>query len=396
MSPDGAGFSQTLYNVVSFCNSKDLLSISEKKDGVKTLNQSFYKNLSYKFEFIKLPQNRLGVFLMPVYVWITFSYNYYFRSFRKLKNAITKFNPDVIIACPNGPVGAFMANKLLRKHTSSSYCVIPYFMDDWMHNIKTKWLGGNIQNEVKKLLQQHLNWMMISNELGEIIANRYNLKPIDVLEIYNPVDISGLQEIQPLQKKSSGFNLVYAGSLWPMHFDAFKVVAEAVAQLRETGYEIRLLVYTSPEMWDWRKKDLELLNVLYGGHLKYNEIQEHLSQSDALLLTSSFTDEFYNHSRSSIQTKVTDYLKAGSLIISCGPSYSVNHSFLKRNQCGVCIESNNPKEIATVLKEIFINREQYSYMVANGYNVLKNELSFEKAHGKLIRFINAAKQKAVQ
>ncbi len=99
--------------------------------------------------------------------------------------------------------------------------------------------------------------------------------------------------------------------------------------------------------------------------------------------------EWQTHTKASLQTKITDYLKAGRLIISCGPSYSANHQFLKMHNCGVCIETDNVQQAASELRHIFDNIESYQSHVEQGYSILRNELSFSVVHDRLKKFLAA-------
>ena len=98
--------------------------------------------------------------------------------------------------------------------------------------------------------------------------------------------------------------------------------------------------------------------------------------------------EYYSHSKGSIQTKITDYLKAQRLIVSCGPDYSVNHDFLKRNNCGICIESNDVNFVTEKLNDVLDNIENNQKFVVNGWAILENEFTFPKVHQKLIDFLS--------
>ncbi|MGA7903315.1 MAG: hypothetical protein WCA06_11845, partial [Terrimicrobiaceae bacterium] len=151
---------------------------------------------------------------------------------------------------------------------------------------------------------------------------------------------------------------------------------------------VKLIVYTSADFWNWRKAELEPLGVTYGGDIPYKAIHQKLSQADALILSSSFTKEWITHSKGSVQTKITDYLKARRLIISCGPDYSANHNFLKKHNCGVCIETNDNEIVSARLNQILDNIEDYQIMVNNGWEVLQNEFTFAKVHQKLQDFLS--------
>ena len=260
-------------------------------------------------------------------------------------------------------------------------------MDDWLFQSRLSWLGNNIHSSAKKLLSKNKSWMMISKSLAEILSNRYAVKPSNILEIHNPVDLKSYTKPLPVKQKET-YTIAYAGALWQMHFDAFLIIAKAV-ELLKTSRKIKLIVYTSESNWNWRKSALDNLNVIYGGFIPYKAIHSKLAEADCLLVTSSFTKEWQTHSKASIQTKITDYLKSGRLMISCGPYYSANHAFIKKYNCGICIETDDANEAAKQLHTVLDSIEMNQDYVEKGYSVLKNEFSFEEVHRRLKSFLTA-------
>jgi len=386
MALNEGGINQTLYNLFSFIKPMDFLGITEvdikslEKIGSTEPYTSRYR--SYKLNQINVPLKRYIKFLSPLINNINF-YIYRYNSYQKLKAEIERFAPDVIISCSNTASGILMHDKLLNN--KNIQCpVIPYFMDDWMYKNKPDRLGKFVDDIIAKMLQKNKHWMMIGEQLGNILAERYQAKPEEVLYVRNPVDLSDAPK-DSIYIKNNPFTIAYAGALWPMHFDSFYAFAKAV-KLVATTQNIQLVLYTQESQWNWRKNELEPLGVVYGGHLPYKQVHEKLNQADALLITASFSKENYTHSKASLQTKITDYCKSKKLIISCAPSYAANNDFLKENNCGICIETNDEKEIATSIKSIIANMDNYQYYVSNAWNTLRN-FSKETVHEKIKKFL---------
>ncbi|HVX25701.1 MAG TPA: glycosyltransferase [Parafilimonas sp.] len=375
------GFSQTLFNVFSFLNPEDLLFITSKPAAVP--GDMFTKRtLTYNIQLISIQKNRLGKYFNKLIDWINYSINYQLRHYRKLQHAIRNFDPDVVVVAPNKEEGLFMYIKL--KAAFHNKKVIPYFMDDWLRNSRLSWTGTNIQLCARRLLKESKAWLMISENLADIFKERYHVVPERILEVHNPVNVSNLPEVKPPEIKDE-YVFVYAGSIWQMHFDSLLTMAKAINFLKQKR-KLRLIVYTPQQHWEWRKDDLNSLGVEYGGFIPYKNIHQKLEAADFLLLTSSFDQHLFTHTTSSIQTKITDYLKAGRLIISCGPAYSANHKLLKKHVCGICIESQDEKEIAEELDIILQQPAQYQKYISNGLHVLMNHFSFEKVHFKTQSF----------
>jgi glycosyltransferase involved in cell wall biosynthesis len=316
--------------------------------------------------------------------WFNFSFNNLFRNFKKIRQQIAAYDPDVVICCPNTPLGLLVNNKLVKGINTKK--IIPYLMDFWMSGSELKWMGGNVQKSTAAFLSHNESWLMISDNLSAMLEERYQITPKKMLAIHNPVDISDALYIEPVINQND-YTIAYAGALWAMNLDSLIVVANSISKLKNK-LAVKFVVYTSKEFWEWRKPRLEPFGVIYGGSIPYKNIHAKLQQADALLLTTSFLKQYYTIARGSLQTKVTDYLKAKRLIISCGPDYSANNIFLKKHNCGICIETNNVDDVTKRLNEILINIHNHQNLISNGWNLLNNEFTFQKVHKKLIDFIS--------
>lgn len=383
MNVNRGGLSQTLYNLFCFLPAENILCITSIKAYKISPASEPYRSryITYYYDVIPVPNNRLANWLAPVITKINYFFNKYFRRFRKVHSAIHSFNPDVIVSCPNGSEGVFMHAKLSKSFKGT---VFPYFMDDWLYQLDA---GNTIHLLTKKILKENPNWLMISKNLSDILSQRYNIYPRHLLEVHNPVDLTNIPGHLPIEKKDK-YTIAYAGALWPMHFDALVTMAKAVQALGEKR-NIQLKIYTAQANWDWRKKELRELGVVYGGHVPYQQIHQKLAEADCLLVTASFLPEWETHSRASVQTKLTDYLKAGRLVISCGPGYAANHEFLKKYDCGICIETNNAPVVAEKLDAVLSAIELNEHYIENGFNTLRSEFSFEAVHKELKEFLTA-------
>ena len=391
MALNEGGINQTLYNLFSFIDPKDFMGITEvdKKTLQKLGSVEPYTNRykSYKLNLINFPVNRFTKFLLPFVNQINF-YIFQQNQYNKLKQEILMFAPDVVISCSNSSSGILMHDKLFNNNDLFAP-IIPYFMDDWMYKNKQDKVGKLVHNIIQKMLQKNKYWMMIGEELGNLLAERYQAKPEKILYIRNPVDLSDAPQ-DSIPVKHNPFEIAYAGALWPMHFDSFLAFAKAL-KLLPVQLKAQLILYTQESQWKWRKAELEPLGVVYGGHLPYNQVHQKLNEADALLITASFSSENYTHSTGSLQTKVTDYCKSKRLIISCAPSYAANNKFIKNNNCGICIETNNERDIAKEVVEIINNFSAYQDLVTNAWNTLQ-DFSKEAVHQKIKEFLQLSLQ----
>jgi len=301
------------------------------------------------------------------------------------QKSLEYFDPEVILVCPLTSWCLLMGHKLANHFHCPS---LIYLMDDWLAKADSRWLSGSTQTVAYKLLQESVGWLMISEKLEADISSRYQLCPKHSLIVHNPVDLSGKEPPDKLPKRKGKFKVAYAGSILPLHYDALAVVAEAIFQLRCAGKEIELVLYTHQSFWDLYQKQWKQWQVVYGSFIPYTELDSYLKQADLLLVASSFRPEYAHAIRSSVFTKLTDYMAVGRPLLSCGPDYSACNQFIDKWKCGYILKSNQLSKVKQFL-EFIINHNYLNKKFSKlAFKVLKKKFSKSKVSLKMNHFIN--------
>ncbi|HSC54380.1 MAG TPA: hypothetical protein VLC98_12185 [Phnomibacter sp.] len=294
-------------------------------------------------------------------------------------------------------VSTTVAHKLLVawQLLQQGYTVVPYFMDDWMAGNTLQWQHKkqrySIQKIVKELLSHAPAWLMISEELQNTLSKRYQLQPKPCLVVHNPAkpvdDAEWQQEPTGIHNKDS-YPIVYAGSIWPMHAEALIAVAAAVHLLHSKGMAgFELHVYANPSHWAQYQKMLGGPGVQYMGWKPYAEIHQWLQQGWLLLCTASFEEAHLSFSRSSVQTKLTDYMTVRKPILFVGPAESASGRFVETWDCGFTISTNNAADIAERLQAITRMPQQYLRKSINAGIEASTTFSKAEVQQKLYAFL---------
>ncbi len=221
-------------------------------------------------------------------------------------------------------------------------------------------------------------WLM-NNATGHIFISRYmaeaNMQKFETVTNYliahNPV---AAEEISEKCHVNGTRSVAYAGALWPMHYDAFILVADAIKKMRHAGQSIEFVVYTSPYFHQLKLEDFIKYDITYGGFYPFNELKPKLKVHGGLLVTSSFLKEFKNLSAYSVQTKITDYLAAGVPTISIGPDYGACNRFINENGIGFVISSNEKEHVIESLSAILDSSEEVKSTICNaGLELVKTK-----------------------
>ncbi|MHC5718057.1 MAG: glycosyltransferase, partial [Nostoc sp.] len=219
------------------------------------------------------------------------------------------------------------------------------------------------------------------------LAQRYEITPKRSLIVHNPVDLSQKNPPNFTTRSDATFRVVYSGAIWDMHYDAIASVAEAIHELKSSGLDIELVLYTSPNFWERYQKNWEAWEVKYGSLIPYEELNQYLQQADLLLVGSSFIPEYAHFTRSSVQTKLTDYMASGRAIFACGPRYSACNQFVKTWKCGLVCETNQLAHIKEMLLKQIQNIDKIEILGKNGFAVVQEHFEAGRVRSHLYNFI---------
>ena len=340
---------------------------------------------TFSDKFLPQINNRLGLLFNPILQAIDLQLIEWLPLAEQEK--IDVFDPQVIIICPVGIVGLLVGYKVAQLFQCP---FIAYFMDDWVNNNHQRWLSGGLQSLCHNVLEKASAWLMISSQLEKELINRYQLAPKRSLIVHNPVDLSNKQLPEFSRDSKEPFRVIYAGSIFTMHYDAIAVVAEAIYELRCSGVDIELVLHTAQNFWDTYQEEWEKWDVKYGSLIPYERLNQCLQEANLLLVASSFLPEHAHITRSSVQTKLTDYMASGRPVLSCGPSYAACNQFVNTWNCGLVCETNVVLEIKMMLFKIIENYSGLSSLSSHAFTVIKTEFEVNIIRKKLYGFIQQA------
>lgn len=383
LSQNSRGANRTLANLFESYPTERLAVFAPQEQLKIEPTAASLKAYSFRSSYLPGIRNRIGKFINPILTAINLQLLDWLPTANR-KN-LEEFSPEVILICPITPIALVMGYKLTKYFNCPA---ITYFMDDWVASNNTWWLSGNVNHITRQLLAKSAGWISISEQLEKSLAQRYQIKPKKAAIVHNPVDLSG-KELPDFEASSNNtFKVVYAGSIWQMHYDAIAVIAQAIWQLQNEGKNIELILHTANSFWNQYRENWQKWNVKNGGFIPYKELNYHLQQGDLLLVASSFLPEHSFMTRSSVQTKITDYMASGKPILSCGPNYSACNYFIKKWNCGLVCETNKVLEVKTILKEQILNRHSNQRYAEIAFDVLKTKFEKKIVSNNLYKFID--------
>jgi glycosyltransferase involved in cell wall biosynthesis len=276
--------------------------------------------------------------------------------------------PEVVLVVPTDASSLVLGRKW-AKHLKVPSAT--WLMDDWIQQYPVRWITGSADKTARKLLAENAGWLVISEYLGEELRRWTGIeRPTHV--VHNAVRIGAPPAALSTPRRGK-FVIRYAGTIWPMHADALTLLARVVAARRSAGDDIELILHTDERGWKLYEQFWRDTGTVWGTIVPYESLRETLADSDLLVVASSFEKEHERMSRSSVQTKITDYLASGRAILNVGPADGACARFLRERDLAVYIDSPDAPAAALTLGRIVNDRASLGAIAARGWEVVKRD-----------------------
>ncbi|WP_204180240.1 MULTISPECIES: glycosyltransferase family 4 protein [unclassified Staphylococcus] len=378
------------YKVTIFCantrhNSNDSIEMNSSKfveKGINGIPFVFVKSTNYQKNNYKRILNILSFTI---------------RMLKVAKEMEKKSGrPDIILASSVHPLTLIVGIHIAKKFKVPC---ISEIRDLWPESIvaygilKEKNLLSQIMYKVEKWIYMKSNSIIMTWEGGyDYIKNKGWLSKINKSKIHhisNGVIIDNFNEnseTYTVEDKDlnniSNKNFVYTGSIRKVN--NLKLLVEASKIIQNRGFNnIKILIYGDGEERENLESlvnEYQLKNIVFKGRVAKKHIPFILKKSYATLLHNTSTKlDKYGQS----QNKFFEYLAAGKPIIQ---TYYTGYSVVEKNNCGVCIQNQNPENIADSIIEIASNESQANIKGENSKKIART-YDFKKLTDKLIDII---------
>lgn len=373
---------RTLVNLFDTYPVEKLLLCVPERYAIEKPPSARWKNriVTFDDQRFKTLDNALGVFVNPI---ITASNRALLSHQRPACiEAIEQFEPELILLCTN-LLETFICARYISRSLTIPTAV--YAMDDWRGHDTAWWGIENGYHLIQSVLKSSAALLSVSDALNETLRSRYHVTQSHTHVVHNPVDMRARTRSTPREHSSA--HILYAGSLWGMHVDAVQNIAHAAHLLRNDGMQIDFTILTEERFWKQHEATLSSFGATWGGFLDGEALVSKMEEADALLVASSFRDEFRHLARASVQTKITDYLGAGRPIIAHGPQDAACNVFVEKWKCGYSLTQATPEDLATALRPILMNRDQQDQLGKHAFELAKTHFEKRAVCSELFTFL---------
>lgn len=249
-----------------------------------------------------------------------------------------------VIGCSGDPYNipaAYLASRFTRTQ------FFAYIFDDYLF----QWPAGAHRN-----LARRVEPYVIKGAAGVIVLNEFARD--EYLRRYNKTStiVRAPHDCLVRHAETAAWptlpgevSIVYTGSVYHAHYDAFVNVATAITQLARD--DVKLHIYTSQPREILESKGIAG-PVVYHSSLPPAKIVEVQRLADILLLALAFDSNIPEVIRSSSPSKMGEYLASGRPILVLAPSDSYLSWYFRKHDCGVVVDDADPSKLAAAIRHI--------------------------------------------
>lgn len=281
-------------------------------------------------------------------------------------NAAVNFKPTHIY---------FRSTKSERLHLSHQKLIkllgvpsIIHIMDDWLSRLRK--LNPLDFAKYDAMLRESIRISSIQLAISSKMAKEYSTKfgghwaPVAnaVDEVFYDEALLKLNNPEP--NRGSCIRFCYMGGLAAdMNTQSVHAIAKALTELRSSGIETELHVYTMPWYMDWASSELLCYEAVSLHELvEHDDYMNVLSTYDASIIAYNFDEITKEYTSLSMANKLPEILASGAYLFAYGPYSHATIEYITDNKLGTTVTSDDHGQLLADLSETIKGLEDSSLL----------------------------------
>lgn len=314
---------------------------------------------------------------------------------KRLKEFLNEEKPEVIFYQSN--MYSFLHIVVRKIADEYNIPIIIQCTDDYtkahienshINNMLTKYYLYNF----KKLMEKTNTLLAIGDQMAEEYSSKYFKGKSFTFSNY--VERNN-EDLDYTIKKNR--NILYAGNLG---LNRWRTITKLGKVLDVYNQDINHQFKCNLELYSNDKLSTEMIeafkgikSISFGGFLSSKELNEKITVSDYLLHCESFDNDNKRVTRLSISTKVGEYICSNRCILAMGPEDVASINYLKVNNLGKVITTENQNEILLGIQELLENQQQCEIYIDNAKKERKKRFNEEYTDKLIYQMIENAVDK---
>lgn len=368
LPPSWSGQSVVLGRLFKDTDPESFILISNKKyDDENKISQN---GVAVKYYYLRSLLNTFILSRLPGFRRFFYYFEVLYRS-KQIARIVSQENCDCIVACSGDLIdipAAYLAGLKNNKK------VIPYYFDDYVFQWADTF-SRKFAHKYEDLIFKINQTAIVPNEYMK--DELFKRQKINASIVRNPVNPESESDKSKHSFLSNGIKIVYTGAIYHVNTAAFRTLLTCLKTINEINIEVHL--YTAQPVEFLLKEGISGNNIQLHSHASETETALAQQQASILLIPFTFNSTVPEVIRTSAPGKLADYLASGVPILAFVPPDSFVAWFLKRHQCGMVIEEDNPIALAKGITKLLSDPQLREMIINNGLKLVREEFSVKKA-----------------
>jgi len=279
------------------------------------------------------------------------------------------------------PPAAYLASRSLR-------LPLYFYMGDY-------YAFREVHDPARRLLSPRLERILVTGAAGVACGNEtlrdalHERYGIEATVIHHPCDLSlyaprAADDDHPRRATGGSLRIVYTGTVYEAHLDAFENLFAAVAR-SEADRRPELHVYTGQSAADLATKGLRGTFTRHV-HRSGRALAEAQRSADILFLPLAFRSAYPEVIRTSAPMKFGEYLAAGSPILAHAPASSFVAEYCRRHECGLVVDEPDPDALSQAVNRLATDDGLRRRLVASARARAEQEFGLQTARARFAQW----------
>lgn len=239
------------------------------------------------------------------------------------------------------------------------------YLFDYYSHMAAGYKGSESAHQVESVIMKKATGIIVTNEfLRDELRQRYG---VEATVIHNPCDLSKYDAAPLYSGLLNGkgeIKIIYTGSIYEAHYDAFWNLLAAIELLR--NWNVKLHIYSNQSRAKLDKNGIRGPVVIHEP-VPASSIPDVQWQGDLLFLPLSSTAPYPEIIRTSSPGKLGEYLTSRRPILVHVPPGSFLAWYFQRYECGMVVTENDSSKLARALETLLLDADLRKRLVANAW-----------------------------
>jgi glycosyltransferase involved in cell wall biosynthesis len=383
LPPSPSGQAMMLYRLLKDVDPGKYVLITGQSSDHATEETSYSQRLPGKYFYLSTEREYRQQFATLYQDSVNITLGTYRRA-RQIARIIRDEKCDAVVSCSSGDDRIDVPSGLVAGRLAHVPFYV-YLFDTYSHmwiQPRSQFIGRWLEPFI---LKRAAGVITTNDFVQQMLRERYGVESV---VIHNPCDLTAyerpLTEAEKAEPPDDDVRIVFTGSVFEAHFEAFRNLIEALRRIGRP--EIKVHIYTAQPAFLLERAKVTGPVVIHQ-HETVFAMPGIQRRAAILFLPLAFNTPYPELIRVSSPSKIGEYLAAGRPILVHAPPDSFIATYFRRHECGLVVDRNDPGAVAEAVEKLLADKELQQRLIANAWERVHADFSLPAAREKFAQFM---------